>query len=462
MISSPEETSTPTPPLEPVADEQSAIYQLLFNFPRFAKRFLDGGVFSGPVWFIFIFMLGAAGVVERIEMKNAFTAGAGFGSSFTSATVFGMIIGGGLIGGFINYYVQGGIYHILVLLSGGKEGFGRSANIHVYAMFPIFAYTVLDTVFWLLLKGDAYWSEGADPVYENLMIALTIGMIAWAIANRYRASRLIQGVSKVKGIIFLTVLPGLFYAAIFGGTILLSSNVSDRMSEPYSKGLDAYTRGHYEDALRHYRQALNEAPNGFWEERATIYRDIALSEANLGNYDAAEDAYRKGYEICPEGTIERSVFEGSLALYKQDVRRAIAAFKAVIARDPENFVAHNELGIIFLGEYDEAYLDYEKAEFHNRKAYEQSGDVVTQTLLARTLYFMNEYEESEKLYRMASEFLPGDPDNFAYLGLIGSETGQPEMAVSNLEKCFELDPTYKSDYLLEVYESSKALTSASD
>lgn len=452
-----EEFASGPPDLKVRSRERSTLYQLIFDFPRFAERFLTGGVFTGPVWFLFLFTLGVSGVIDRLEVKNTFLVGADGTANLPMSYIYGILIGGGLIGGFINYYVQGGVYHLLVLLSGGKEGFGRSANVYLYGSWPLHIFSVALTVTLLAIKGQQYWTEGTHPVVENLTMVAMIGLIVLTIANRYRASKRIQEVRGARAAIFLVGVPSAFYAVLVGGVIVWGLFVGETYGEPNEQGIAAYNRGDYEEAIALYESALAKSPNLFWEDRATIFRNMAMANLNLGDVEAARANYQSAHDVSPAGSIERALFEGSLALFDNDIRKAISAFQSVASKREDDFIAHNELGLIFLGEYDEGFTDYEKALYHNRRAFELSRDVVTQELLARTLYQIDSYEESEKLFKEILEALPENLNCLIYLGLIAHETNRPTEGVKYFEKAFEVDESIKNGYLLEVYDEMREL-----
>lgn len=424
---------------------------MLFDFPAFASDRLQGAAFSGPLWFLFLALAGASATADRFETNNLFRTS----MEFNLAYVLGGLAGGALIGGFLNYLIHGGIYHLLVRLSGGRKGFGASANISLYALAPAHCFTLATFLLWLSIRGEDYFKAGIDPVLENLTLAITFALLGWGIVNRYRASRATQGVKKGRGIVFLIGVPTLFVLAVVGGVFWVATLVGDQISGPNDRGLEAYEYGNYETAIGYFEEALRKTPSGRWEDRMSILRNLALAHGALGESDKSRQYYQQAAEICPAGSIERVKLEGSLALLDNDIRSAIANFLSALQRNSDDFEAHNELGLIFLGEYDEGYTDYDKALFHNLKAHELSGDLITLSLLARTRYWRDEYEEAERLTKEWQAALPNDVNAPLFLGLIAHETDRPAEAVGYLEQVFAMDGSLREGYLLEIYEESR-------
>ena len=72
---------------------------------------------------------------------------------------------------------------------------------------------------------------------------------------------------------------------------------------------------------------------------------------------------------------------------------------------------NNTLGLIYMGEYDDAHTDLDKALQYNLKAFETNGGRIIEEVLARNYYNMGNYAQAELHYE---HLLQNYPDMVSY------------------------------------------------
>lgn len=435
-------------------NELSIVHSLISKFPAFAKQSLDTGAFKAPWWFLVIYISGISASMERIELKFMLTNNNALDGLASWPFAWGLALGGGLISAFIVYTVHGGIYHLFVKCAGGKKSFGVSANVFAYSRVPLFAFLLLTAVFNTVYYGESYWDGISEAAIDNIILVVVIGLNILAVVNSYRAIKILQPIGKVRGVIFLLVAPILLVGIAFSAYVYRGIFAAESFNEYTEKGLIAYNKNEYEEAIAHYDEAYKLTSPLFIEDRINILRNKYLAQNQLGQLHRAEATLDEALSLATPGSFTAHILAGSKAQLNNDIRKSLEKFGAALALEPDSFEVHNELGLIYLGDYDPAYLDYERALKHNEAAYRLLSSNVTLEVLALNLYYLEDYENAEIRYIELREALPLYADPWAYLGLIYYETGRYEEVIVQLKKAFELAPEYRTDYMLQIYEES--------
>ena len=222
--------------------------------------------------------------------------------------------------------------------------------------------------------------------------------------------------------------------------------MSRKLAELIRIGMTAFTKGDYQRAEQHLKEAL---------EKGADYPDIqyklGLIEHNKGNYSQAVERFEKAISLQPEYTeamFSMSITLNDMGMY-EEARSAYERASSIISRhgiSPEkNMVRsrianlHMELGELYLalGQYDDAISEYRKAltvapEYH---------DLRVQLIVA-----LREAGRTESALAEAETFLMENPGNAAALiqkGILLYMDGDRAKAHSAWEEALYRDPLNK-------------------
>lgn len=208
------------------------------------------------------------------------------------------------------------------------------------------------------------------------------------------------------------------------------------------RGIAYMNAGKYQEALEAFLKAV-QSTRISRESKGTIYRNIALTYNELDKKDSAihfstlaAKCYRKNSFDYLLNTAEVDILTGKTA---SALSRLLKAAKI----DPNDMAVNNSLGLIYLGDYDVTLTDFDKALTYNSKAFDVSGSRVTEEVLARTFYKMENYEKAEKHYEHLVE---KHPDIISYtmaMGMIKYKLKKSDEAEDLFDKVLAKDSSYK-------------------
>lgn len=429
------------------------IINFFTNFPAYARTNLSEGLSSCPLWFLVLWIIGSGASIDRIVTKVVTTDGSQY-AALGWPVIWGIIWVLGPLSGIFVYGLQGGVFHLLVRLSGGGEGFSTSANSFIYSRIPLYLVLIASTVLETFLYGAKYFEGYSEPTLDSIILVLTLGGILFAIINCWRSAKINQGVKPVRGVIFLLVLPATLYLVIFG-VLIVGPAMTSNYDSLNQKGIAAYQDGNPELAISHYDSALRKVPNLYIEDKLSILGNKALALIDLGRTEEVIQTYEEGLKLSVPGSMEAHVFRGSIALIQNDVKLAIEHFQQVLEIDENDYRGHNELGLIFLGEYDPAFTDLDRALVHNQKAKELSSDFNLELNYGRNLYLLERYGEAEVEFLGLMNQYDSHPYPYVFLGYIYVETEQYRESIPVLEKAMELYPDLRSGDVGEYYNEAR-------
>ncbi len=137
----------------------------------------------------------------------------------------------------------------------------------------------------------------------------------------------------------------------------------------FSKGMRAYLRSAYSDAIEHFKAALiaayvdgEEQAQIYDRERAIIYLYIGNALAFQDDWDGALREYLESVQTDPQLAEAHYNLGVSFAIRGQ-IDRAIAAFKEALEHNPDLYEAHFSLGRCYqrLEDAGRAYIHYSNA-----------------------------------------------------------------------------------------------------
>lgn len=152
-------------------------------------------------------------------------------------------------------------------------------------------------------------------------------------------------------------------------------------------------------------------------------------EGSAGGGDKArgEDLYRRAKDLAGGGSFEE----------------AVGVYRQLLALEPNNLRAHNNLGVLYdrLGDFEQALTEYRAAEQLD------PDDVRLQCNIAAVLASLGRYREAEEKLAAALHSDPKNADARENLGLVYFKKGLYVDAAEELRLAAEIDPTRASAFL---------------
>ena len=162
-------------------------------------------------------------------------------------------------------------------------------------------------------------------------------------------------------------------------------------------GINYMNAGKYELALTEFTEAIKDTklPD---DAKGTIYRNIALTYGELEKKDSSIHFYTIAAKLYKKNSYDYLVNMAGVDLHKGQTQNALNKLLKASALNPEDLSVNNTLGLIYLGDYDDAFADPEKALPYNKKTDAISSNRITQDILGRNYYDLENYETAEMYY----------------------------------------------------------------
>ncbi len=209
------------------------------------------------------------------------------------------------------------------------------------------------------------------------------------------------------------------------------------------KALSYLNDGDYSNAIKHFKLALNAQPIDL-ETHQIILRNIAISYYDSDQVDSSIFYFQKAIDISPKNTYDYYVNQADVDLLVNRVDDAITNLKRARSISPDELEVNNTLGLIFLGEYGDKYIDYDRALTYNIKVAEISNDRATATVLARNYYYLKKYEKAELLFTELNKKYPSLLDYQYWLGVTKYGKGEIDVAKEILTDLISKDSSYSN------------------
>jgi len=390
-----------------------------------------------PFLFIFIWMLGMSSVIDRIELKSLQNQAYPLDNW---AATWALILVGGIVSGYIACYAGGAFYHLRVWLAGGSKSMHISRNLFLYTGIPIYAITILSEAVDTFVYGDKYFAGQTNLSLDLTWFCLAVGAILYSIALSYRGVRLLLDTKHIRSIILFIALPVLFYSLVFG--IAYAVQEPEPKAADYNEqGLALMYEGNYGEAESLFNLAIENLDSDDRKNALIIYGNLGLMHKFAGNTDEAIENYQTALSFCEPAGSEYYSTSGRINILSGDIEEAVRNFEKSLAIDPDDFDAHNSLGLIFLGEFDQDLTDYERAVVHNEKSYSLNKGVATAENLALNYYALGKYAEALPLFESVDAAHSENALAKYFMGLIHYENNDLTKAKTYLEDAISLDPS---------------------
>jgi hypothetical protein len=188
----------------PFIDYIKAVFK---DFPAFCDKYLR--VKNPPYLFIIIWVVGIASAIDRV-------------SSFESSSwgeVWAIVLIGGLITGYLQYWIGGAIYHLRVKWSKGGDNYDASRNLNMFTGIPIAIASISSLILNTLIYGNDYFESGGGSSIDILFFFIILAAIAYSIRLSYKGVMFMQNTQKIRAIIWFIVVPAIFYVLVFSAAI---------------------------------------------------------------------------------------------------------------------------------------------------------------------------------------------------------------------------------------------------
>jgi serine/threonine protein kinase/tetratricopeptide (TPR) repeat protein len=189
----------------------------------------------------------------------------------------------------------------------------------------------------------------------------------------------------------------------------------------------------YREAIPLYEKAVEIDP-GF----AMAYRALAMAHSNLGDLTKRKEYIEKALELSDRiSDGERYLIQGDYySTSEKTYDRAIEAYKKLTTLYPDNWIGHNNLGVV----YDKTG-EFEKAAERFEIAVKIAGGMLHYDNLAYDYVRLGLYDKARALYAEYLEDVSDIPEFHGRIAEIYIYQRKYDLALEEAEKAFVLDPT---------------------
>jgi tetratricopeptide (TPR) repeat protein len=364
---------------------------------------------------------------------------------YSSWTVLWLIyLAGGVLSGIFVYWIGGLIYYVRVILAGGLRDFKISRRLFLYTGVPEYTVTILITLIDTVTYGEGYFTEPTSAPLDLVLFGFGVIAIVYSIFLSYIGVRLLLKIKTALGAILFVILPAIFYSVILFVTVYPSTSLYYKGLNYNEKGVEQCFKGDYDGALKSFKLALNQMTKDDREDIIQISTNIALVFENMGEIDSAVEYYNNALSYYNADDPDYFALLGCINILNGDIQGSIDNFEKALEIDGDNFDAHNNLGLIYMGDIEDEYENYERALIHNEKTHNLRADIATRKNLAQNYYFLERYEESLELFLEILREYPDDALALYFVGYIHYINDDLSEAKKYLKKAVKLEPEYKN------------------
>lgn len=227
-------------------------------------------------------------------------------------------------------------------------------------------------------------------------------------------------------------------------TLISCSQLSAEI-EAYRKndeGLEALNHGRHDDAIAYFQEAIASASLST-PSRAMVYRNIAQVYMDMQVPDSAIHYASLAANCYKPGSYDFLVNMADVHILSDDIALAIEALGKAYKMRPGELAVNNTLGLIYLGEYDYAYMDIENALQYNKKAFEINQDRNTEHVLAKNYFELERYADAARHFENLYRQYPENPEHAVYLGITKHQLGLTAEAAQLWDQALAIDSAYQ-------------------
>ena len=207
-------------------------------------------------------------------------------------------------------------------------------------------------------------------------------------------------------------------------------------------GINYMNTGKYELALTEFTEAIKD-PKLLDDAKGTIYRNIALTYSELEKNDSSIHYYTIAAKLYKKNSYDYLVNMAGVDLHKGQTQKALTKLLKASALNPEDLSVNNTLGLIYLGDYGDEFADPEKALPYNKKADAITSNRITEDILGRNYYDLENYETAEMYYEKIHTQYPEILSYTLSTGMIKYKLKKKEYAEMLFNQVIAKDSNYR-------------------
>jgi Flp pilus assembly protein TadD len=415
------------------------IKELLTNYKHFLETHFMAD--KPPFLFVMMWLLGMCSIIYRIEMNYLSTQTYELDSWIL---VWAFILIGGVILGYLGYWIGGTLYHLRVWVSGGSTNFKISRNLFLYTGLPIYMVAVFIAIVDTFAYGSGYFAERSNVLLDIILLGLCVLGIICAISLSYRGVCLLQKTKRVRSIIFFIVLPAIFYSPLYGGFVYKFQGATANAGNYNEQAIELMFTGQYETAEKLFNRALRKVTKDDKDFLIRIYGNLGQLYELRGQTHESMEFYEEALSLAEPESSPYYAMLGKVNILKRSPYEAIGNFEKALELNPHDFYTHSQLGLIFLGHVDSEIKDYERALIHNEEAYVLNKGSFPKQNLATNYYLLKRYSDALPLFESLNALTPQNALAKYCMGRIYYSNNQLDKAKIFLKEAITLDPSLPS------------------
>jgi len=197
-------------------------------------------------------------------------------------------------------------------------------------------------------------------------------------------------------------------------------------------GANLVELGLVDEAIRHYRQALNLRP-----DYAKAYGNLGDALSKQGRFDEAIEQYHQALKIDPDYSHAQGNLGVALSA-KGELDEAVRHFRQALQIEPDYAEAHNSLGTVLV-----ALARPDEGAEHFRQALETKPHYVhARHNLGSVLRCQGRLDEATEQFREVLRTRPDYVHAHCGLGLVLQMQGRLDEAIDHYRQALEIEPEY--------------------
>lgn len=213
-----------------------------------------------------------------------------------------------------------------------------------------------------------------------------------------------------------------------------------------SRGLLQLNKSKFKKALKQFKFAYKKE-TGSWQKKVLYLRNISLAYIGLDDLESVGYYYQEILNQCEEESYDFYITKGDLSCFNDNVEDAIKYFEKAISIDSNKLEANNSLGVIYLGNCGEEYIDPEQALVYNKRAIVSYPYSITKAVLGENHFMLGDFHNAQKYLSQACNENLNNPDSNFLLKITKYKLGNYKSAKKGLAKLLKTYP-----YLMEKNE----------
>ncbi len=217
------------------------------------------------------------------------------------------------------------------------------------------------------------------------------------------------------------------------------------------EGVSYMNAGNYDQALKAFKESV-ESQKLSLLSKGTVYRNLALTYNQLEQIDSSVHYSTLAAKCYTKNSYDYLINMADVDLTTGKISKGLSRLLKAADINPNELAVNNTLGLIYMGEYGGDNIDYNKALAFNKKAFELAGDRVTEEVLGRNYYKLEDYDNAELHYDQLLENYPDMITHPLYAGMIKYKLKKTKEADLLFDKVITMDSTYKetiADFKIE-------------